>query len=122
MIGTETLTLQVPAMLKNGAKIVIDVSRDYIYNMALQNELKRRQRFHCYTKRKLSLDVQELTLEEKRHYPVQSGIKLGSQPARVSFGDQVGTSAEPCGESSALQSLDSQTQQRLADPYYMQRT
>ena len=67
---------RLPAMLKNGATIVM-TSRDYIYKMA-RDELKR-DTFPLLHEAQVVIDVQELNIDEKRQI-LYNHIKLGSQP------------------------------------------
>jgi hypothetical protein len=67
---------QVTAMLRKGARIVM-TSRDYIYRSA-RKDLKESS-FPLLRESQVVIDVQELTLEEKRQI-LYNHIKLGGQP------------------------------------------
>ena len=67
--------MQVNAMLRRGAKIVM-TSRDYIYNAA-RHDLKA-SAFPLLDESQVVIDVQELTLEEKRQI-IYNHMKLGQQ-------------------------------------------
>ena len=100
---------RVRAMLKNGAKIVM-TSRDYIYNMA-RDELKR-DTFPLLHEAQVVIDVQELSLEEKRQI-LYNHIKLGSQ--RRAFRSKI----KPHLETAANRPrFIPEVARRLADPYY----
>ena len=70
------LPQQLPAMLRRSARVIM-TSRDYIYAQA-REELKQNS-FPVLNEAKVVIDVQELSIEEKRQI-LYNHIKLGHQP------------------------------------------
>jgi hypothetical protein len=101
--------IQVKAMLKKGAKIVM-TSRDYIYNRARQ-DLKEGA-FPLLNESQVVIDVHKLTLVEKRQI-LYNHLKMGTQPLK--FREDIKIFLEYVAN---LQRFIPETARRIASPFF----
>ena len=101
--------LQVKAMIKHGAKIVM-TSRDYIYNRA-RHELKE-SAFPLLRESQVVIDVHNLSLDEKQQI-LYNHLKMGAQPK--SFKKSIKPYLE---DVSRHERFIPETARRLADPVF----
>lgn len=107
--GWNQSLLQVKAMLRQGAKIVM-TSRDYIYNRA-RNDLKE-SAFPLLSESQVVIDVQDLSDLEKEQI-LYNHLKFGKQPAAFL------SSIKPHLEEVAAHSrFIPETARRIADPLF----